>query len=90
MPSVLKIVVMWRSIARLDRYMRCGDGVIGRAGGHLGEDLAVAVTERVQRVIAPVAAEHHGDDLGVEHGAARGDQADGIGEAGGIDEAVLE
>ena len=57
-----------------------GDGGVGAALGHLGEDLALARGELGQGVVAALAAEHLGDDLGVEGGAAFAHPADRLGQ----------
>ena len=54
------------------------------------EDLALARGERLERIVVALAAEHAGDDLGVERRAAGRNAADGVGEGVDVRDAVLE
>jgi hypothetical protein len=78
----------------LDRALgdveRPGDGVVGAAFGHEGEDLPFAGGERCEPPVAPAAGEELAHYFGIQHGPARGDLTDRCDEVGGVGHAVLE
>jgi hypothetical protein len=67
-----------------------GDGAVGAALGHQGEDVALARGERVEGGRVPGGLEQAGDDLGVEGGAARRDPGDRVVELRDVGDPVLE
>lgn len=67
-----------------------GDGGVGAAFGHFGEDFAFAGGELAEGALAVLAGEELGDDGGVHGGAAGGDAADGFDELADVEDAVFE
>jgi EmrB/QacA subfamily drug resistance transporter len=78
----------------LDRALgdveRSGDGVVGAAFSHEGENLPFARRKRVEPLVAPAAGEKLAHHFGIEHGPARGDRADRRNKVADIGDAVLE
>jgi hypothetical protein len=66
-----------------------GDGGVGAAFGHEGEDLAFAVGESFQRGLYAAAGEELADDVRVDDGAASGDLVEGGEEFGDVADAGL-
>ena len=92
-PELQKIALMCFSTARLVRNERLGDRRVALALGDLGEHLALARRQLVERrALAPRAArvDERLDDLRVDHRAAVGDRADRRRQLGAVVHALLE
>lgn len=67
-----------------------GDGGVGAAFGHFGQDFAFAWGELGQRAALVLTCQELGDDGGVHGGAACGHALDGFDELADVEDAVLE
>src|SRR5581483_445625 len=67
-----------------------GNGAVGAAFCHEGEDVELTGGERRERAGVAAGVQQAADDFGVERGAARGDPRDRVGELGDVGDPVLE
>ena len=80
-------VLLDRALCDVESF---GDGEVGAALSHEGEDLPFARRKRGEPLVAAAAREKLAHHLGIEHGPARGDPADRHDEVADVGDAVLE